>query len=140
MGISTDGILAFGVDLEEDWPPKLLEMYEDDEDGLLDFDLDEYILNLSEDFKRNLDMSWSKRCDIIKESPVEHVVHCSYEYPMNIFAVRGYAWNNHRGYVEIIKPEDMVVPEDRVARFRKWMADVGVDDNEPQWLLASVMG
>ena len=74
MGVSTDAILAYGYDLEEDGVP---------EDFAETGDLGEYLgklAGLSED-------DWQGQRALERECPVEIVSHCSADYPMYFLAI-----------------------------------------------------
>ena len=140
MGVSTDGLLAFGINFGEELPEPFR--------GYEEFDLDEIIAdegglpiwrdNMTDEERTAY---WSRKKELVKASPVEHVMHCSYDYPEHIFAVRGFSYSAARGFPEKIDPEKLQVPEMAIAAFRKWLADHGVDvDEEPVWFLASLWG
>ena len=146
MGTSTDGILAFGVnfgdedDFEETCPSRLAEILQS-EDGLEDYIVESSgIGQWSEDFtSEESEGYWSRRVDILKDSPVEEVMHCSSDYPMTILAVPGFVRRANRGYPLDIKPESLVVPQGKIDAFKAWLAQHGVED-EPRWILCSFWG
>lgn len=139
MGVSTDGILVFGIDLDEELPEQWQE-YED-------FDFNEMVAEDADVWPWRKDMTedekteyWSTFNKAVNACPVELVTHCSYEYPMYILAVRGFAYNAKRGYPQEITSEDMNVPKDKIDAMKLWMEEHELEWSEPKWLLCSVWG
>lgn len=131
MGVSTDGILAYGVELpnefesDEAWEKYgFVDKYADDTpegegwDGIEDF-----------------------VSDVCKARGVPGIIlvrHCSFDYPMYILATRYHsAW---RGSPSRIASLD--VPADETLRIGQALEVLGihVDKPEPAWLLASLWG
>lgn len=149
MGTSTDGILAYGFDLGEDYGFE----WDDESPRPVWVDSDEYeaaenVLLAADGFTEpepdfNDDregwLAWSSRRDeAIKALGVEIVYHCSDECSMHILAAKHF--RNSRGFaVEV----DFDLPENADERLA-WAVEVlGLDkfkDEEPRWLLASWWG
>ena len=140
MGISSDGLLAFGINFGEELPQPF--------QGYDEFDLDDIIADESDlpIYREGMTDAetttyFARRREILEASPVEHVMHCSYDYPEHIFAVRGFSHRASRGYPETIYPENLQVPDPAIEAFKKWLSDHGVAvDEEPAWHLASLYG
>lgn len=129
MGVSSDGILVYGIDLGEEKPAFLEEDMEFDdllmeEGGQLQYGDDGH------DFKNQ----WA----FIAAQPVELTLYCSYDYPMYILSVRGTKADVSRGYVEEIASLD--VDADKRSAFIAWCVAHGIESPEPKWLLASMYG
>lgn len=137
MGVSTDGILVFGIAYDEGELPEFLSAWAD-ERGEEDPDFDEYLDSISglpqygeegHDFTKSRE--WREA------QPVEMVHHCSYDYPMYILAVRGTKTTAWRGHPQVITSLD--VSGAKIAAFAAWCAERGVK-GEPRWILCSMWG
>lgn len=130
MGVSTDGILVYGIAFEEEEVPDFLEPF--------DGDFDDYLGSIS-----GLPQygepghSFDDHRKFRDACPVDVVTHCSYDYPMYIIAVRGTELRNKRGYVAEV--ESLAVDEEKFAAFKAWCADRSIE-GEPKWLLCSMWG
>ena len=116
MGVSTDGILVFGIPLEEG-----VEFPE--------------VANFDDDFEEYL---YQKRRDD-PNFPVELVSHCSCEYPMYILAIAGTEFSASRGYVQKIDNLPTVT-ETQIDQLRAFAEAHDLDDwldGEPGWYLCS---
>jgi hypothetical protein len=137
MGVSTDGILAFGIAYDED-----CEFFSQD-----DFDLEDMLAEEAglrepdhEDYKRqDWKDYWEAKRATAEGAAISHVVHCSYDYPMHILAVRRLSFSARRGYpVEIdmtLQPTD-----DERDALKNFCEKHGLEWSEPKWLLASLWG
>ena len=148
MGISSDGILVFGVDFgseqEEDVPKWLIDFMgtHDDGDGFDDAVAKEagipaYDHGATEDEKTE---HWRRYREAVAACPVEQVLHCSYDYAMVILAVRGTVKRASRGYPQTIEASELEVSALDITRFRDWIREHGGDDVTPTWILTSVYG
>lgn len=129
MGVSSNGILVFGIDLGEEEPDFL-----EGQDGF-----DSYLNGLS-----GLP-SWGEAGHSFKDQqafrdscPADMTLYCSYEYPMFILSVRGTETTVYRGSVEEIT--SLEVDAEKVAAFKAWCAERGIEGQEPKWLLVSMYG
>lgn len=119
MGVSTDGILVFGIPLEEGIEFPEVEGYGDD--------FGEYVYD-------------ARRED--PNFPVDLVTHCHHEYPMYILAVSGTETTASRGYPQKIDglPEVSAAQIDRLRAFAD-AHDLGdYCEGEPGWYLCSMWG
>ena len=140
MGVSTDGLLVFGINFGEELPEPFR--------GYEEFDLDEIIadeggLTIWRDNMTDEESTayWARKKELVEASPVTHVMHCSWQHPDHIFAVRGFSHRAARGFPEKIGVQDLDVPFAKIEAFKKWLTDHGVDvDEEPVWFLASMWG
>jgi hypothetical protein len=153
MGVSTDGILCYGVEVEEEselpwkdgdigdwwikdvkgWKPSI-EIYTPE---------GEYINEKRPDDKL-VDQYYDERSAFKEKNPcpVEIVVHCSYDYPMYIIAIPRTVTSASRGYVEEIKPLEMIIKNgerEALMEFCKTY-NVSITDEYPKWILASLWG
>lgn len=146
MGVSTDAILAYGIDLDEDWTDKVPWSYEDGMDYWL---YKRYDLNLKyetreeyeaipEEMKKEI---WARQREFLKACPVEDIYHCSLDYPMVVLAIRGTRTTASRGYPKVI--EKLRTPgQFAIDRFLRTLEEWGVDTGgeHPRWLLFSMWG
>lgn len=130
MGISSDGILVYGIPYDEDETPAFLEEFEGDFDGYLDS-----ISGLPDYGQPGHDFAAQRA--FREACPVDVVTHCSYDYPMYIIAVRGTESRNSRGYVTEIASLD--VSRERLSAFTEWCAERGITGS-PKWCLVSMYG
>lgn len=129
MGISSDGILAFGFTLndDEEGKPEFLGDYDD---------LAEFLgaqAGIPDD-------DYEKMWEHEKPCPAELVSYCSHEYTMYLLAVRGTQMLANRGEAVDIPASHLAVSSERISAFREWCASNGVLFKEPQWLLCSMYG
>lgn len=138
MGISSDGILIFGIDLEEELPESWTELM--GEDG--GFEFDEYIATkggmpyvsgMSDEYRKGRDK-------LIDACPVDLTWHCSYDYPMFILNIRGYTYRAWRGSPRVINESELIVPKDKIEAAKVWCGNNDVEWKEPEWLLCSMYG
>ncbi|TKC54027.1 MAG: hypothetical protein E5Y05_00220 [Mesorhizobium sp.] len=130
MGVSSDGILVYGIPCEEDALPEFLEEFEGD--------FDEYLESISglpkwgepgHDFAAQ--RAFRDAC------PVDFVAHCSYDYPMYIIAVRAAQYRNSRG--SVTEPDTFDVPLEKLHAFTNWCTERGIT-GKPRWCLVSMYG
>lgn len=125
MGVSTDGILVYGIDLEEEFPLAWGEYDPDDDD--YEFDIDEFI---------------DERTGEVPA--VEVVWHCSYHYPMYILAIPGTRIRALRGYPESIDSSSLEIDPQKIQAFNAWIEKYIPEDQRPDaapsWLLCSMWG
>lgn len=129
MGVSSVGLLVFGIDLGEDEPEfwgdhNDMDDFLDSESGLPTYGCPGY--------------DYEKLSANRKKCPADVIFYCSYDYPMHILAVRGTERRVSRGYVKEI--ETLSVEPEKVEAFKAWCADHGIADAEPKWLLCSMYG
>lgn len=132
MGVSSDGLLVFGIDLGEELPEFL-----EDFDGEFDSFVDS--LNGLPQYGE-LDHDWNKTWEFRQKFPVDLVLYCSYDYPMYILAIRNYEYHVSRGYTEEILCEDLKVPQELINEFKAFCQSWNIEYKEPKWLLASMYG
>lgn len=128
MGISSDGLLIFGFQVGgEDEKPSWL----NDEETF-----DEWIVN-----KAGLaDKLYKERAEFVKQCPADLYMYCSYDYPMYILGPRNAKFQVSRGNNQEIKSEDLIVPQDKIDKFKAWCAEMNIEWQEPKWLLCSMYG
>lgn len=129
MGVSSDGLLVYGIDLGEEMPDFLVD-HEDLDDLLLTEGKQPKYGEEGHDFK-------SQRT-YLENQPVEMTFYCSYDCPMHILSVRGTEKSVNRGYVEEIT--SLEVDPDKRQKFIEWCLAHGIANPEPKWLLASMYG
>jgi hypothetical protein len=161
MGTSTDGILAYGIDLgapDDGWKvegiPEDVEDEEGYDDGITEYVNSKLLIasgfteprpqdDLSEDWWKRVYSPWrQRREDTLKQWGIEVVSHCSAEYPMyllTIFHVRA-----ARG-----RPRDVEINELSLRRSRdSWDNRIAealkvldwTTDQRPRWILCSDWG
>lgn len=130
MGVSTDGILVFGIELGEELPEFLEDFYD------IWWDFTDSISGVAEDDPKRCE----KRRDFRDNFPVELVSHCSYEYPMYILAVKGTKITASRGSPKVIDPTSLVVSPEKIEKLRKFCEEYRIEWEEPEWYLCSMWG
>lgn len=133
MGVSTDGILVFGIQLPEEETPEFLEGFENDFDDFIDS-----LNGLPQWGEEGHD--WNKTHAFRDNFPVDLVQHCSYDYPMYILAVRGTEIMASRGYPKEIDPLTLKVDPEKIEFLRKFCEEYGIEWEEPKWYLCSMWG
>lgn len=138
MGQSTDAILCYGFQFDDDEGsmPEFLRAPDDSKEDDKDFEqflLEKYAPELLEYTYQD----YKKRRAAIDSVGVTLVRHCSCDYPMHILAATASVHNASRG-----RPVDLgqhiVSPTALWAEcIRKFCADTGVEYKEPSWLLCS---
>lgn len=143
MGISSDGMLVFGIELEED--VDLAEIFKCDDDE--DFDFEEFVVSESgaPEWSENMtdDESsayWDKQRELVKNYPVSLALYCSYEYPMYILSIPGYEYSASRGDAHEISFDNLNVPQEKIDAMKAWCLEHDFEWEEPKWLLCSVYG
>ena len=129
MGVSSDGLLVYGIDLGEESPAFLDEDQEFDDLLLTEGGQPQYG-DEGHDFKDQ----WA----YLEQQPVKLTLYCSYDYPMHILSVLGTEVSVNRGYVEEITSLD--VDAEKRSQFIEWCKAHGIENPEPKWLLASMYG
>ncbi len=126
MGVSSDGLLFWGVLVEEDEAPWEAEEF--------DFDRCEWEKHacalLGYPDKDDL-------YDLKDAVGVSCGIHCSYDYPMYYIAAHESEQTANRGYPVDAKFE---VGPDWEAKVRSVCGKLGITCENPRWILASVMG
>ncbi len=139
MGVSTDAILAFGIDIGEEIPEAIEAL------DLDDFDLDcladhEGGLVWRADFTPEEENAYGKKARELHDAyPVELIIHCSYDYPMYIVAAKDSRYYASRGYSKTINPSDLKVKQEDIDALKAWCKKYNVE-GEPEWLLFSMWG
>lgn len=149
MGVSTDAILAFGVELEDEETP-----YEaEDEEGYLP-SLEEYLAkraglpdpydepNYDEGdpgWLQRREAFWDAKKKLVDEAPIEIVTHQHHEFPQYIVAIKGTVTTARRGYPQ---SPAMVTPSAEMrAKARAFCEENEIKfPGDPRWLLASWWG
>lgn len=131
MGVSSDGILVFGIELGlEDELPEFLYTEDGDE---IDFD------EMVDGELGTHDLPYSERVKARKAYPVDLVCHCSYDYPMYILAVPGTEISASRGYPHEFTNGLPTVTQEQIDAFKEWAAEHDIE-GEPCWVLTSMYG
>ena len=117
MGVSTDGILCFGVE------------FYDPEEGKEEPTIE------GMQFNEWYEANW---CN--DEIPADLITHCHREYPMYILALRNRVSIANRGFPEHLEPEQLIVPDEDIQVFKEWCEKAGVEYKEPKWILCSLWG
>lgn len=151
MGVSTDGQICYGIQLEEDAELP----WDETHDG----DIDEWWLEASgwvDIYKPwtaegNYAPGWTeadprfaayyadrKAWVEAHPLPVEMVNCCSGDYPMWIAAVPGTSYSASRGYPEKFFPHELMIPGDALDALREFLERYDIEtDGEPAWYLSS---
>jgi hypothetical protein len=142
MGTSTDGLLFWGITLDEDERPWLSEDHEEDED----FDPEDMIarhLGLEEPGEYPLPNKeawteyWARKNEALKTFQVELDSHCSGEYPIYFITLKQHHYRAARGYPKEIDPAKLVVTPGEIERLKEGCRIFNIPWVEPKWFLAS---
>lgn len=142
MGVSTDGILAYGFDLGEDfgfdWDREDVPAWVTDEDD----EAAENVLLAANGFTEpepdgDAWIAWhDRRTAALEQLGVELIAHCSDRAPMYLLAAKSF--ENRRGDAVAV---DFNLPENAAERLA-WAVDVlgltKFQGQAPRWLLASM--
>jgi hypothetical protein len=145
MGTSTDGILFFGIDLGECgflWEEWLEENETDDIDMYVAFRLGvkEPQCEYSEATKSEYNKYFGAKRAVLKESGCSIEYHCSYDYPMFYVCLSDKRKRASRGYPEAIDKEFLRVTNEDVEKLKTFCEKVGIEWQEPSWMLTSLWG
>ena len=159
MGVSTDGILCFGIwfdeghtfpwdkkpyngDHEEWWKDQcgfkpLFKLYDDTETG--------YANNKRPSDKEiNKYYEHKSKFEEKHPPPFEVIFHCSDSYTMYILAVPGQEFTASRGEAVKINPAKLKVPEKKTKKLidfcKKYKIRYSRKKTDPQWYLCSYWG
>jgi hypothetical protein len=134
MGVSTNAILAFGINLGEDLPEAM--RIDDDDDC---FDYDEWLqkrfgMEWTEDRPKDF---WEKFNEARDAFPVDLISHCSGDYPEYFLAVRGTDTTARRGCPEVIEALPAIESAD-IDALKAFCDEIGIEWEEPKWHLFSI--
>lgn len=154
MGVSTDGQISYGVAIEEgfelpwadhddieSWWREVVHGYKPPFE-LYTEDGSEYIGGEKPSSSR-ISEYYDHRRDFDKDHPIpiDVVLHCSYDYPMYIIAIKGTTKKAWRGYPVAFLPEELIISEkgekDLKEFMEKYIPDV---EFKPNWYLSSLWG
>jgi hypothetical protein len=146
MGVSTDGILCYGIDLnkEDEGSPKFLQGI-----GGEGMEFEDFLAKLegiespkvpySDDTKPLYKKYWDKKNGLEEKYGIELVYHCSGDYPMHILAILESKHRAHRGCPEKLGQE-IVAKKEWKDTLKDFCKKAGIKYEEPQWLLCSNWG
>lgn len=166
MGVSTDAILAYGVNFGED--PEELPWYQDGENDFDDWlytidgvssdalwaeynlwleTADPEIVRSSErvalyerlhpEWRDALDANYNAQKEAQEACPIELVRHCSGDDPMYIVAVKDSVFTANRVSALVVGVEDLLIPN-RIFEAFNFCEEYGIPFEDPQWLLCSM--
>ena len=132
MGVSTDGIIAFGIQFDDGELPWSghddIEEWWNQETGFKgSANSDSYYDDIRAHQQKN-------------PMPVEVVWHCSYDYPMFILSLPNKSINACRGYPTEFKPEDLTVTEAELKVLKDFCEKYDIEYTEPKWVVCSMWG
>jgi len=146
MGVSTDAILCWGIDLGEEtpWADKAEELGFDTDD-LEDFFAFVFCgvekpkeAWVADGENESYSAYWKAKREALKAYGVELVTHCSYDYPMHILAISASETRANRGDPQTITSLD-VNPE-WSPKLKEACEKLGIDPEDGQWVLCSLWG
>lgn len=159
MGVSTDGIIAYGILLDEDVELPWIEegeQYGDEEDWWIDTvhgwkptveiyaDTRSGYVNDTKPTKELMDAYYDEKFAFKKAHPLpaEVVNVCSDKYPMWMIVAPGTLHRAWRGSPETFDPSELTTTRQRKQELMDFCATYGIETNgaEPQWYLASYWG
>jgi len=138
VGISSDGIIAYGIDLGDE--SNLFPWAKHKYDGEFESWVLLEILGFDEDWQ-TYEGYYDMRKKLLDAYPIDLILHCSYEYPMYFLAVRGTKRRASRGYPTFIESFPEITSMQRVT-LKKFADEHGLkcDDDKVGWHLFSVYG
>lgn len=154
MGTSTNGLIFYGVALEEDYEFPWSGDREGDIEEWWIYDVlgykpsfeiydasGEYIDGVKPDNDIISNYHGEKR-EFLKSNPlpIEIQNYCSGDYPMYAIAVKGTVIEACRGYPVTINPSDLVVTQEQRDTLVGFCARHNIIIEEPVWMLASYWG
>jgi hypothetical protein len=138
MGVSTDAILAYGVDLGDDIDLDWLEDV-DDIGEALESRLLEKLAGFTDEWTDGDETYFDRKQAAEEKTGVEIEYHCSYDYPMYFLAARGSVTRANRGYPQKVPT--------LLSRTRYWdeslleaQKALGLEVKTPGWYLFSMWG
>ena len=147
MGQSTDAILAFGFDLGEELPDRLLEAggsYEDE--GADGFEWQKVAASLAglappaEEWSEETKAQWREHWAACRAAEAAHpltiIDHCSGDYPMRFLAVNGTCQRASRGNPHAI--EIPPIDPSSIEALRSFCETFGIEWREPKWHIFSM--
>lgn len=150
MGVSTDGIIAFGVPCEEGaqfpWWEEEIEEWWRAEHGFVDVHEPwtpegDYAEGWEYGDPR-LDEYHAHRKEWLEDNPLPELVnYCSGECPMYAITIPGRGLVCHRGYPQTFQPSQLVVKKEEVEALEAFLAKYHLEyEGKPRWLLLSYWG
>lgn len=146
MGVSTDGILFYGILLDEDIDYKFQNYYDEDTSEDIEVDWEEYyakqvgVIPPKEEYDDtnpgDYQKFWKESREAVAESHCEIGVHCSFDYPMYYVAVKEF--RNSRGFSTEIS--DLSVTYNLVEKLKSFCKIMEIEYQDPKWYLVSVWG
>ena len=140
MGMSAYAILAYGINLGEDYPEQFRVVIDDlpDEEDYPDFD--EFInqeAGLTYD-----NSSYEDRKKARESCPAEIVTHSTYDYPGYILAMRGSVIQASWGDSVVISGDTLEHISVYDGEFKEWCRNHGIEieENYPRWHLVALWG
>lgn len=133
MGVSTDGILVFGIDLIDYEGCKYFDLPFADPD---DDDFEHTIARLAGCKQYPEEGYYQEQRAAYDAQPLALVHHCSCDYPMYILALKGTETTAPRGYPAQIEALDTGDHTDTQALL-EFARKYGIE-GEPKWLLCSM--
>lgn len=153
MGVSTDGIICYGIKFDEEYGFP----WNDDDIDIEDwwrvvsgfapsveiYDEQGGYINGTRPDGSVIDRYYEELRKWDKENPlpVQEVNYCSGDYPLYILAIPGTVKRASRGFPEAFRPEELLFPEDARQALIDFCDKYSIDyEDEPQWYLASYWG
>lgn len=142
MGTSTDAILAFGINLDEDLPEKFRAAVMDPDNEFPEFSrlicreagIEELAEGSSEEA---VDAHYQRVREAEDKYPLALISHCSYEYPLYVLAVARTETRARRGSPQEINPSTLAVTDEQIKALREFCERYDIEYTEPTWLLFS---
>ena len=146
MGVSTDAILVFGIDLNEngyceegEHPAFLEELADEDEGGVWEVIFEDVIAKDAGLERGDMDwQEWDKIIGPAKETAgVDLAHHCHSDYPMYILAIAGTEMRARRGF-PIGMDALPAISTEQTDKLQDFCKRHSIPWRQPQWLLCSI--
>lgn len=139
MGVSTDGILFYGISID---PEDVDIPWKDDEEPEIFYAKKKGILKpeieFSEATKEEYREYWKKKDTINKDSECKVITHCSYDYPMYGICISESYTCASRGYPKEIKSLEIGNNWDNL--LKDYCEVMEIEYEQPKWILCSMWG
>lgn len=138
MGVSTNAILFYGIDIGEevpDWDEDALDEWEVTYASRLGIKEPEVPYNDNEEVHKKY---WDNKSKLAKASGCKVGQYCCSEYPMRYVALKETETTVYRG--EAVEIKSLTVPVDANDKLRRFCKVMGIEYQDPKWFLTSYWG
>lgn len=144
MGISSDGIIAYGINLGEgldDDEGTVFPWQDEKYDGEFEEWLLREVIGFTEEWEERLDGYFDRKKAALEPFPLDMILFCSYEYSMYFLSIKGTERRCSRGEATLIKelPEITSFKRSALKKFAE-KYNFKYDQEKVGWHLLSMYG